>query len=110
MSTKSTDWMKRCGEKSVLLLEGKSDCNIVKKFCEDNKINTQFGFCNCENDNQVLSKLNALLQGSNQPEIIGIAIMHTYFAWQDSPSDPLHSAINKIALDNNKKIAKTFKA
>ncbi|SMN16332.1 hypothetical protein CRYPD_990 [uncultured Candidatus Thioglobus sp.] len=189
-----------------MLLEGKSDCNIVKKFCEDNKINTQFGFCNCENDNQVLSQLNALLQGSNQPEIIGIildadndinaryqeiinkttkfykklpssilktglvhtenglpklgvwimpnnqdngalekfylelatdidtafindvikraenkkltsfksqhrnkAIMHTYFAWQDSPSDPLHSAINKIALDNSQEIATTFK-
>ncbi len=38
------------------------------------------------------------------------AIMHTYFAWRDEPDDPLHSAINKIALDNNKDIAKAFKS
>ena len=38
------------------------------------------------------------------------AIMHTYFAWQDNPSMPLHSAINKIALNNNENIAKEFKS
>jgi hypothetical protein len=35
--------------------------------------------------------------------------MHTYFAWQDKPSMPLHSAINKIALNNDKGTAKAFK-
>lgn len=38
------------------------------------------------------------------------AIMHTYFAWQDKPGAPLHSSINKIALNNNAYIAKTFKS
>jgi hypothetical protein len=37
------------------------------------------------------------------------AIMHTYFSWQNTPSTPLHSSINKIALDNDKDIAKAFK-
>lgn len=37
------------------------------------------------------------------------AIMHTYFAWQDKPGMSLYSAINKIALNNNKGTAKAFK-
>lgn len=197
--------MRQCEEKSVLLLEGNDDCNIISKFCEDNAIRTDFGFCNCQNDSQVLSKLNALLRESNPPKVIGVildadrnidkryqdikekiadfyklpknmpkdglvhlekglpklgiwimpnnqnngaleefylelatdidtdfidnaiqeaekkgltsfksqhrkkAIMHTYFAWQDTPGMPLHAAINKTALDNNIEIARTFK-
>ena len=200
------EWMEQCEEKSVLLLEGNDDCNIIKKFCDDNGIVKNFGFCNCRNDSRVLEKLNALLLRSKPPEIIGVildadnntavryqeiknkagrfykklpksilkdglvhsenglpklgiwimpnnkdngaieefyltlatgidtnfiddvikeaekkqltsfkpqhrkkAIMHTYFAWQDTPGMPLHSAVNKIALDNNKIIAKAFK-
>lgn len=201
------EWMNQCKEKSVLLLEGNDDCNIINKFCKDNNIKINFGFCNCQSDSQVLSKLKALLRESNQPEVIGIildadndinaryqeiigskvgefykklpdnmpktglihvenglpklgiwimpnnqdngaleefylelatdidtdfidniikeaekknltsfkpqhrkkAIMHTYFAWQNTPGMPLYSAINKIALDNNKDIAKAFK-
>lgn len=198
-------WMYQCEEKSVLLLEGSDDCNIISKFCEDNAIRADFGFCNCGGDNQVLHKLNALLKKSDPPEVIGVildadqnideryqeikakvadfynlpknmpkdglvhlekglpklgiwimpnnqdngaleefylelatdidtafidntiqeaekkeltsfksqhrkkAIMHTYFAWQDTPGMPLHAAINKIVLDNNAEIAHVFK-
>lgn len=207
MTVLRTDWMKKCEDKAVLLLEGNDDCNIIKKFRQDNNVRDNFGFCNCKSDSQVLSKLQALLRESDRPEVIGIildadndtnaryqeiieskvgyfykklpdsmpetglihkenelpklgiwimpnnkdngaleefylelatdintdfidktirqaegenltsfkpqhrnkAIMHTYFAWQDSPSAPLHSAINKIALDNNRDIAKAFK-
>jgi hypothetical protein len=201
----NVEWMKECKEKSVLLLEGNDDCNIVEKFRKDNDIQSNFGFCNCKNDNQLLAKLDALLRESRQPEVIGVildadnginvryqsiknivedfytlpdnmpkeglihnekelpklgiwimpnnkdngaleefylelaadidtdfinnvikqaedknltsfkkqhknkAIMHTYFAWQDKPGTPLYSAINKIALDNDKDIAKAFK-
>lgn len=194
-----------CEKKSILLLEGSDDCNIIDKFCEDNAIETNFGFCHCGCDNRVLSKLNALLKSSEEFEVIGIildadnnvdaryqkikdrvkdfyklpqsmpknglvhiqktqpklgiwimpnnqdkgaleefylklatgidthfiseiikqakdksltsfkpqhenkAIMHTYFAWQDKPNTPLYSAINQIALNNNKGIAKAFK-
>ncbi len=197
--------MYQCEEKSVLLLEGSDDCNIISKFCEDNAIRADFGFCNCGSDNQVLHKLNALLKKSDPPEVIGVildadqnideryqeikakvadfynlpknmpkdglvhlekglpklgiwimpnnqdngaleefylelatdidtafidntiqeaekkeltsfksqhrkkAIMHTYFAWQDTPGMPLHAAINKIVLDNNAEIAHVFK-
>ncbi len=199
------EWMKRCEEKSVLLLEGNDDCNIIKNFCKYNGIEINFGFCNCRNDSQVLSKINALLRENNQPKVIGVildadndideryqdikekvknfyklpknmpkdglvhlekrlpklgiwimpnnqdngaleefylelatdidtafidntiqeaekkeltsfksqhrkkAIMHTYFAWQDTPGMPLHAAINKIVLDNNAEIAHVFK-
>ncbi len=198
-------WMYQCEAKSVLLLEGSDDCNIISKFCEDNTIRADFGFCNCGGDNQVLHKLNALLKKSDPPEVIGVildadqnideryqeikakvadfynlpknmpkdglvhlekglpklgiwimpnnqdngaleefylelatdidtafinntiqeaekkeltsfksqhrkkAIMHTYFAWQDTPGMPLHAAINKIVLDNNAEIAHVFK-
>ncbi len=197
--------MYQCEAKSVLLLEGSDDCNIISKFCEDNTIRADFGFCNCGGDNQVLHKLNALLKKSDPPEVIGVildadqnideryqeikakvadfynlpknmpkdglvhlekglpklgiwimpnnqdngaleefylelatdidtafidntiqeaekkeltsfksqhrkkAIMHTYFAWQDTPGMPLHAAINKIVLDNNAEIAHVFK-
>ncbi len=197
--------MYQCEAKSVLLLEGSDDCNIISKFCEDNAIRADFGFCNCGGDNQVLHKLNALLKKSDPPEVIGVildadqnideryqeikakvadfynlpknmpkdglvhlekglpklgiwimpnnqdngaleefylelatdidtafidntiqeaekkeltsfksqhrkkAIMHTYFAWQDTPGMPLHAAINKIVLDNNAEIARVFK-
>ncbi len=197
--------MYQCEAKSVLLLEGSDDCNIISKFCEGNAIRADFGFCNCGGDNQVLHKLNALLKKSDPPEVIGVildadndideryqdikekvknfyklpknmpkdglvhlekglpklgiwimpnnqdngaleefylelatdidtafidntiqeaekkeltsfksqhrkkAIMHTYFAWQDTPGMPLHAAINKIVLDNNAEIAHVFK-
>ncbi len=197
--------MYQCEAKSVLLLEGSDDCNIISKFCEGNTIRADFGFCNCGGDNQVLHKLNALLKKSDPPEVIGVildadqnideryqeikakvadfynlpknmpkdglvhlekgwpklgiwimpnnqdngaleefylelatdidtafidntiqeaekkeltsfksqhrkkAIMHTYFAWQDTPGMPLHAAINKIVLDNNAEIAHVFK-
>ena len=197
--------MNQCEQKSVLLLEGNDDCNIIKKFCKNNQININFGFCNCGNDSKVLSALNSLLRKS-ETQIIGVildadedidacyqkiknqikdfypilpvkfpktglvlapenlpklgiwimpnnqdngaledfylklvtgidtdfikkciktakqkkltsfkpqhknkAIMHTYFAWQDKPGMPLYSAINKIALNYNKEIAKNFK-
>ena len=203
------EWMKRCEETAVLLLEGSDDCHIIKEFCQKNEIKPNFGFCKCGSDNQVLSRLNALLKKSEKPNILGVildadkdvnaryqnikskakdknfyqnlpdsmpktglihterslpklgiwimpnnqdngaleefylelatnidvdfidkiiqqaeekkgitsfkpqhrnkAMMHTYFAWQDSPSMPLHSAVRKTALDNNKDIAKAFK-
>ncbi|SMN01775.1 hypothetical protein SPONN_29 [uncultured Candidatus Thioglobus sp.] len=201
-----TEWMGQCKEKSVLLLEGNDDCNIIKFFCQNNEITTNFGFCNCKTDSQVLSKLNSLLREDNLIEVIGIildadnnlseryqqikdkvsgfyrlpnsmpkdglvhkengvpklgiwimpnnkdngaleefyltlatdidtdfidgviqqaenknltsfkpqhrnkAIMHTYFAWQDSPNSPLHKSINKIALNNDAEVAQKFKS
>ncbi|CAB5508135.1 hypothetical protein AZO1586I_2410 [Bathymodiolus thermophilus thioautotrophic gill symbiont] len=32
MTVLRTDWMKKCEDKAVLLLEGNDDCNIIKKF------------------------------------------------------------------------------
>ncbi len=201
------EWMKECEKTAVLLLEGSSDCHIIKKFCKNNDIELNFGFCNCESDSKVLPQLNALLL-KGQTKIVGIildadndigdryqkikeskvgkfykklpismpksglihvedglpklgiwimpnnrdsgaledfylklatnintkfinglinqaksknltsfkpqhrkkAIMHTYFAWQDTPGMPLHSSINKIALDNEAGIADKFKS
>jgi 5S rRNA maturation endonuclease (ribonuclease M5) len=66
--------MEQCEEKSVLLVEGSDDYHIIDKFCKDNAININFGFCNCQTDNQVLSKLNALLKESESPEVIGVIL------------------------------------
>lgn len=67
--------MSKCEEKSVLLLEGRDDCNIINKFCKDNDdIKTNFGFCHCGGDSCALSKLSALLKSSESPEIIGIIL------------------------------------
>lgn len=200
------NWMNNCEEKSVLLLEGNDDCNIIDKFYKDNKININFGFCNCGSDFKVLNKLDSLLRKDGAPEVIGVildadtdtdkrfqnvkdivkdfyklpnsmpkdglvhkengvpklgiwimpnnkdngaleefyltlatdidtgfidgviqqaenknltsfkpqhrnkAIMHTYFAWQDSPNSPLHKSINKIALNNDAEVAQKFKS
>lgn len=204
----NTKWMNDRNSDNILLVEGSDDCNIIKKFCEDNSINkNSFGFCKCGADNKVLKKIDALTRTSgpeNKVKIIGVildadadiearykdikanlekyklpadfpekglivkqkdlpklgiwimpnnkdngaleefyltitpnidtdfidgciqeaqqknltsfkkqhrnkAIMHTHFAWQDIPGAPLHSAINKIALNNNHQIAKKFK-
>lgn len=203
----NTKWMNDRNSDNILLVEGSDDCNIIKKFCEDNSINkNSFGFCNCRTDSQVLLELDAKLKSSPdiRPKTIGVildadagiearykdiktklekyrlpadfpekglivkqkdlpklgiwimpnnkdngaleefyltitpsidtdfidgciqeaqqknltsfkkqhrnkAIMHTHFAWQDRPGAPLHSAINKIALNNNHQIAKKFK-
>jgi hypothetical protein len=198
-------WKRKCKQTSALLLEGNDDCHIVEKFCNNNEIEFNFCFHNCEGYNKVLSKLNVLLREKNINTIgiildadndinksyqdikskaekfykklpnnipekglihnekelpkLGIwimpnnkdngaleefylelaadidtdfindvikqaddknltsfkkqhknkAIMHTYFAWQDKPGTPLHTSINKIALDNNQDIAKAFK-
>lgn len=205
----SISWMYKCDGNSILLLEGRSDCNIIDKFRQDNNIEENlFNFCNCENDNQVLKKIESLLKTAPEirPARIGVildadsnietrydelkrklknypyslptkfpetglitesenypklgvwimpnnkdngaleqfylplatdidtdfiekyintaqqknltsfkpqdlhkAIMHTYFAWQDKPSDPLHSAITNIVLNYDHKIAQLFK-
>ena len=65
--------MDKCEEKSVLLLEGNDDCNIIDKFCKSNNIAANFGFCNCKNDNKLLAKLDALLRENNK-NIIGVIL------------------------------------
>ncbi len=70
----NTQWMEQCDSANVLLVEGNDDCNIIKKICEDNNIDeNSFGFCNCKNDDKVLSKLNSLLRLA-EAEIIGVIL------------------------------------
>jgi hypothetical protein len=68
------EWMKKCEETAVLLLEGSDDCHIIKEFCQKNEIKPNFGFCKCGSDNQVLSRLNALLKKSEKPNILGVIL------------------------------------
>ena len=73
----SDKWMRQCDSANILLVEGNDDCNIIKKFCKDNQINqNSFGFCNCNTDSQVLSKLIDLLKSAPdiQPKIIGVIL------------------------------------
>jgi len=57
----------------VLLLEGTDDCYIIKKFCEDDNIAVNFGFCNCRGDSNLLKQLNAFLL-ANDKDIIGVIL------------------------------------
>lgn len=72
-----TKWMRKCDSVNILLVEGKDDCNIIKKFCQGNGINeNSFGFCNCGTDSKVLSKLDAKLQIAPdiRPKTIGVIL------------------------------------
>jgi hypothetical protein len=47
---------------------------IIKEFCQKNEIKLNFGFCKCGSDNQVLSRLNALLKKSEKPNILAVIL------------------------------------
>jgi hypothetical protein len=91
-----------CKKKSVLLLEGSDDCNIIDKFCKDNAITVNFGFCHCGGVDYVLSKLDGLLRMSEVPEVIGIILD------ADNNIDGRYQQIKKKVEDFYKKLPQTM--
>jgi hypothetical protein len=60
-----------CKEKTekVLLVEGKTDCHVVMSLCEAfNVTEGLFGIYQCESDDGVLKRLDALIAGYGDPK------------------------------------------
>ncbi|SLM27990.1 conserved hypothetical protein [Desulfamplus magnetovallimortis] len=60
--------------KKVLLVEGKSDCHVILALCEYHHISETFGIYECENDEALLKRLNALIIQPLPPETIGVVM------------------------------------
>lgn len=60
--------------KKVLLVEGKNDCHVINALCEAHGVPETFGLHNCENDDSVLKRLNALMYPTDTPETIGVVL------------------------------------
>jgi len=60
--------------KKVLLVEGKNDCHVVLALCQYHSLPKTFGIYECENDDGLLKRLNALIIQPDPPEAIGIVI------------------------------------
>ncbi|MBW1616613.1 MAG: hypothetical protein JRJ49_08800 [Deltaproteobacteria bacterium] len=60
--------------KKVLLVEGKDDCHVVLALCEYYALKEVFGIYQCENDDGILKRLNALIVKPDPPETIGVII------------------------------------
>ena len=60
--------------KTVLLVEGKNDCHVIFALCKAHGIPESFGLYDCENDDSVLKRLNALILQPDSPDTIGIVL------------------------------------
>lgn len=58
----------------VLLVEGKNDCHVVLALCKEHDVPETFGIYECENDEGILKRLNAMIQQTDQPEAIGVVL------------------------------------
>lgn len=58
----------------VLLVEGKNDCHVIFALCKAHGIPESFGLFDCENDEGVLKRLNALILQPESPETIGVVL------------------------------------
>jgi hypothetical protein len=67
------DPCKHEGER-VLLVEGKNDCHVILAICAHYQVPETFGIYRCDNDENVLKRLNALIIKPDPPETIGIVL------------------------------------
>ncbi len=58
----------------VLLVEGKNDAHLISALCNHFKVPQVFGLYNCESDDLVLRRLNALLISSEELEVVGVIL------------------------------------
>lgn len=72
--------------KMVLLVEGKNDCHVVLALAKYNALPENFGIYQCENDINLLRRLNALIVQPDPPEAIGVVLdadqSHISTRWQ----------------------------
>lgn len=58
----------------LLLVEGQNDCHVVWSLCEHYNVPQTFGVYVCGSDEKVIKRINALIVGSQQMEVIGVCI------------------------------------
>jgi len=58
----------------VLLVEGINDCHVVMALCNVHDVPETFGIYQCDSDDGVLKRLNALIRSPNPPQVIGIML------------------------------------
>ncbi|MEM6251781.1 MAG: DUF3226 domain-containing protein [Cyanobacteria bacterium P01_D01_bin.156] len=58
----------------VLLVEGDNDCHVVMALCQAHTVPETFGIYQCGSDDQVLSRLNALIISPDPPDVIGVML------------------------------------
>ena len=58
----------------VLLVEGDNDCHVVMALCKVHNVPKTFGIYQCDSDDGVLKRLNALIIRPNPPQVIGVML------------------------------------
>jgi hypothetical protein len=58
----------------VLLVEGDNDCHVVMALCNAQSVPETFGIYQCDSDDGVLKRLNALIIRPNPPQVIGVML------------------------------------
>lgn len=58
----------------VLLVEGKNDCHVILALCKAHYVPESFGLYDCESDEGILKRLNALVLQPNRLETIGVVL------------------------------------
>lgn len=67
------DWCK-CDGPRVLLVEGRTDCHVVLALCAACGVPETFGLYQCDSDDGVLRRLNALMLAPDRPRVIGVML------------------------------------
>jgi hypothetical protein len=67
----------------VLLVEGKDDCHVILALAQHYQLLENFGIFECEGDEKVLKRLNALIPKSDpgRPQAIGVVLDATEGRW-----------------------------
>lgn len=67
----------------ILLVEGKDDCHVILALARYYQLPENFGIYECENDEKVLKRLNALIPKSDpgKPQVIGVVLDATEGRW-----------------------------
>jgi hypothetical protein len=67
----------------VLLVEGKDDCHVILALAQHYQLPENFGIFECEGDEKVLKRLNALIPKSDpgRPQAIGVVLDATEGRW-----------------------------
>ena len=58
----------------VLLVEGQDDCHVILALCNAHNIAETFGIYQCEGEEPLLKRLNALIIQPDAPQVIGVVM------------------------------------
>lgn len=84
----------------VLLVEGKDDCHVILALARYYQLPENFGIFECEGDEKVLKRLNALIPKSDpgRPQVIGVVLDATEGRWPQFTAKIAHHRYEIPAL------------